>query len=36
MSETSGDPGLSRTDYECGAGKLREWGVMTDYRITAR
>lgn len=36
MAETHADPGVRRGDYECGVGKLREWGDLTVYRITVR
>ncbi len=36
VADAQGDPGLSRGDYECGIGKVREMGDETIYRITAR
>lgn len=36
MAEANADPGVTHGDYECGVGKLREWGGLTVYRITAR
>ena len=36
MGQTNADPSLTRGDYECGIGKLRELGDLTVYRITVR
>lgn len=36
MAEANDDRGLSRGDYECAVGKLRDWGGVGVYRVTVR
>ena len=36
QARTHDDPRLTRGDYECGIGKIKDLGSVTVYRITVR
>ena len=36
MAAAIGDPGLTRGDYECGIGRIKDFGGMGMYRVTTR
>lgn len=36
MAAANGDPGLIRGDYECGVGKIKDFGGVGMYRVTTR